>query len=79
MRATGRRYLDSATLYSTAEPCILCGYAVRETRIPRVVIGRPSDETGSVRSRFSVLIADCVQRWGSPPEIVWWQSTSVGT
>lgn len=79
LRATGRRSLESATLYTTAEPCILCGYAVREARIARVVVGRPSGETGSVRSRFPVLTADWVERWGPPPEIVWWQSTSIGT
>lgn len=79
LRATGRRFLESATLYSTAEPCILCGYAVREMRIARVVVGRPSGETGSIRSRFLVLTADWVERWGPPPEIVWWQSPSADT
>ena len=76
LHASQRRSLESATLYSTAEPCILCGYAIREARIARVVIGRPSGETGSVRSRFLVLTADWVARWGSPPEIVWWSPTS---
>ena len=75
LHATGRRFLESATLYSTAEPCILCGYAVREARIARVVIRRPSGETGSVRSRFPVLLADRLERWGSPPEIIWWQDS----
>jgi|CXWL01.1.fsa_nt_gi tRNA(adenine34) deaminase len=73
LRATGRRYLESATLYSTAEPCILCGYAIREARLRRVVIGRPCGETGSASSRFPVLAADGVERWGPPPEVVWWR------
>jgi len=25
LRATGRRFLESATLYTSAEPCVLCG------------------------------------------------------
>ena len=50
--ATNRRVLPSATLYTTAEPCILCGYAIRVACLSRVVIGRPSGDTGSVRSRF---------------------------
>ena len=69
---TGSRRLERATLYSTAEPCILCGFAVRETRIARVVIGHPAGDIGSVRSRFPVLTADRVEGWGPPPAIVWW-------
>lgn len=68
----GAGSVEGATLYSTAEPCILCGFAIREAKLGRVVIGRPSGEIGSVRSRFEVLAADWVQRWGSPPEVLWW-------
>jgi len=74
LRALGRRSLETATLYSTAEPCILCGYAIREARISRVVVSRPSGATGSIRSRFPVLSADWVERWAAPPEVVWWGS-----
>ncbi len=73
MLAVGRRSLENATLYSTAEPCILCGFAIRETRIRTVVVSRPSGDIGSVRSRFPVLTADWVDRWGAPPEVIWWQ------
>lgn len=72
LHSTQRRFLESATLYSTAEPCVLCGFAIREARIARVVIARPSGEIGSVRSRFPVLTADWVARWGPPPQVVWW-------
>jgi tRNA(adenine34) deaminase len=72
LRKVGDRLLDHATLYSTAEPCILCGFAIRETRIARVVAGRPVGHIGSIRSRFPVLGADWVSRWGPPPEVVWW-------
>lgn len=72
VRSLGRRTMESATLYSTAEPCILCGYAIRETRIGRVVVGRPSGETGSIRSRVPVLTVDGVERWGPPPDVTWW-------
>lgn len=63
--------LRKATLYSTVEPCILCGYAVREARIGRLVLGRSAGEIGSIRARFPVLTADWVERWGPPPEVVW--------
>lgn len=63
--------LQKATLYSTAEPCVLCGYAVREARIGRLVVARPAGEIGSIRSRFPVLTAGWVDRWGAPPVVVW--------
>lgn len=65
--------LQKATLYSTAEPCVLCGYAVREARVGRVVVARPVGETGSIRSKFPLLTADWVQRWGPPPTVVWFE------
>ncbi|HET7602191.1 MAG TPA: deaminase [Gemmatimonadales bacterium] len=68
-----RDSLRNATLYSTAEPCVLCAFAIREAHIGRVVIGREAGEIGGVRSRFPVLTADWVPRWGAPPEIVWWE------
>jgi tRNA(adenine34) deaminase len=63
--------LQGATLYSTVEPCILCGYAVREARIGRLILARSAGEIGSIRSRFPVLTADWVDRWGPPPAVVW--------
>lgn len=72
---TPRPDLRAATLYSTAEPCVLCGYAVREAGIGRVVIARPSGDIGSIRSRFPVLTADWVSRWGPPPDVVWFGET----
>lgn len=71
LRLTPRPDLQAATLYSTAEPCILCGFAVREARIGRVVVTHPAGEIGSIRSQFPVLTADWVARWGAPPVIVW--------
>lgn len=67
--------LQNATLYSTVEPCVLCGYAVREARIGRLVLLRAAGEIGSIRSRFPVLTADWVERWGPPPSIVWFKES----
>ena len=38
-RALGSVTLDGATLYTTAEPCLLCTGAITYARISRVVIG----------------------------------------
>lgn len=75
MRLRPRPDLQNATLYSTAEPCILCGFAVREAGIGRVVVARPAGDIGSIRSRFPILTADWVARWGPPPTIVWMDDT----
>ncbi len=74
----GGRPGRAATLYSTAEPCILCGFTIREAGIGRVVIGRVAGEIGSVRSRLPVLTADWVERWGAPPSVVWWNESPEG-
>jgi tRNA(adenine34) deaminase len=76
--AAGPRELRAATLYSTAEPCILCGFAIREAKIGRVVMGRAAGAIGSVRSRFPVLSANDVERWGAPPVVVWWNEGREG-
>ena len=47
----GRKDLSSCTLYSNVEPCVMCSFPIRETRIARVVyaIGSPI-MGGSVRA-----------------------------
>lgn len=72
LRTHDRAALAQATLYSTAEPCLLCAFALREARIGRAVIGRPSGEIGGVRGVLPVLTETRVGRWGPPPEVVWW-------
>ena len=51
LRATS---LDDCTLYSTVEPCAMCSYAIRETRIGRVVFGLRSPLMGG-HSQWKVL------------------------
>ena len=71
MAAAGRRHLPGATLYTNVEPCFLCSYAIREARIGRIVIGRPTPEIGGVSSRYPLLTANDIERWGRAPEVVW--------
>ena len=47
--------LSGATLYTTVEPCILCAYAVRQTRIQRVVYGVKAGSLGGVTGPFPLL------------------------
>src|SRR5215470_10936640 len=66
--------LDDCEMYVNAEPCAFCCYAIRESRIRRVLFGLSSPHMGGV-SRWNVL-ADTVLSsvmpdvFAPPPEIV---------
>lgn len=53
-RTLGTVSLEGCTLYSLVEPCPMCAYAVRETRMARVVFGLASPIMGG-ESRYGVL------------------------
>lgn len=67
----GRKQFPEATLYTTAEPCFLCSYAIREARIERLVIGRSTPHVGGGTSCYPILMAPDVEIWGPPPNVVW--------
>ena len=72
--ALKRVSLEECTIYSNAEPCALCCYAMRESRIGRVVFGVPAPLTGGV-SRWNILgdtgLSDTLPEvFAPPPEIV---------
>lgn len=69
-RAVGSLDLSDCVLYTTVEPCFLCAYAIRATRVPRVVMGTDAGEVGAVRSRYPILSDPSFRRWGPPPELV---------
>jgi tRNA(adenine34) deaminase len=59
--------LSACSLYTTVEPCVLCGYAVRRTRITRVIYGVPAGQAGAVTSKYAVLTDADVIGWSAPP------------
>jgi tRNA(adenine34) deaminase len=70
----GRTSLDECTIYVNAEPCAYCSYAIRETRIRRVVYGLQSPVMGG-HSRWDILgdhglSASMPEVFAAPPEIV---------
>jgi tRNA(adenine34) deaminase len=70
----GRTSLDDCTLYVVAEPCAYCSYAIRETRIGRVVYGLRSPVMGG-HSRWNILadsgLSDTMPEvFADAPEIV---------
>ncbi|MGO9006267.1 MAG: nucleoside deaminase [Beijerinckiaceae bacterium] len=50
----GRKDLSSCTIYSNVEPCAMCSFPIRETRIHKVVYAIGSPMMGGF-SKFSVL------------------------
>lgn len=62
--------LSGCIVCTTAEPCFMCSYAVRQTRISRVVIGRPTPRVGGISSHHPILIDPQIPNWGQPSAIV---------
>lgn len=53
--AVGTLDLSGATLYTTVEPCVLCAYVIRQTRIIRVVFGVNAGALGGVTGPYPLL------------------------
>jgi tRNA(adenine34) deaminase len=73
-RVLGRSDLSDCTIYSTVEPCAMCSFPIRETRISKVVFALRSPLMGGF-SKFGILqdarISDAMPDFfGDPPEIV---------
>ena len=73
-RATGHTSLHDCVIYVNAEPCAFCSYAIRETRIAKLVYGMRSPVMGGV-SRWNILgdrvLSDTLPEvFAPPPDIV---------
>ncbi|RYF94598.1 MAG: nucleoside deaminase [Chitinophagaceae bacterium] len=62
--------LTSSVLYTTHEPCVMCSYLIRHQKIPTIVYGISVPFTGGATSRFDILLAEDVPKWGNRPEII---------
>ncbi len=68
-RAAGSLDLSCATLYTTVEPCFLCDFVIRTSRIERVVVGTDAGEVGSLGSKYPLLADPSFRCWGPPPKV----------
>jgi tRNA(adenine34) deaminase len=62
--------LAGCTLYTTVEPCVLCGYAIRRAGVGRVVYGVAAGQAGAVTSRYNILTDADMVGWPAAPDIV---------
>jgi tRNA(adenine34) deaminase len=68
--ATGRRDLAGTVLYSTAEPCFMCGYVVRQLRVGLVVYGKDTPVIGAVTSIHPILTDPALDGWRPSPAVI---------
>jgi tRNA(adenine34) deaminase len=54
----GNYRLESATLYCTLEPCVMCAGALVAARVQRLVFGARDLRFGGVRSKFRLADSD---------------------
>ncbi|NVO15822.1 MAG: nucleoside deaminase [Rhodoplanes sp.] len=72
-RVLGRRSLAGCTLYTTVEPCAMCAFAIRESRVARVVYALRSPMMGG-HSKWNILDDPGLSRsmpevFGAPPDV----------
>jgi len=68
--ATGRRDLAGAVLYTTAEPCFMCAYAIRQLRIDRVIYGIETPVIGGATSVHPILTDPALNDWRQAPAVI---------
>lgn len=48
----------------------MCSYAIRQTQIPKVIIGQTIPRKGGLSSRHPILTGPSINSWGKPPEVI---------
>ena len=61
--------LRGCSLYSTVEPCVLCGYAIRRTGIGHVFYGVPAGQAGACTSSYAILTDRQLEGWPQVPAV----------
>lgn len=67
---TGGKDLAGSTLYSTAEPCFMCSYAIRNLRVGLVVYARDTPLIGGATSSHPILTDPALNSWRPAPRVL---------
>lgn len=62
--------LSDCILYSTHEPCIMCSYVIRHTKISCIVTGLATGEIGGISSQLPLLVDKTITKWGQTPIVI---------
>jgi tRNA(adenine34) deaminase len=68
--ASGREGLAGTVLSTTAEPCFMCAYAIRELRIGLVVYGVETPRVGAITSTHPILTDPALDGWRPAPAVI---------
>jgi tRNA(adenine34) deaminase len=67
---SGRRDLAGGRLYTTAEPCFMCAYVIRQLRLGHVFYGIETPQIGGVTSVHPILTDRALDPWRPAPIVV---------
>lgn len=59
----GIKDLSGCKMYTTVEPCFMCGYLLRETKIAEVIFGASAGQIGAGNPDLPLLTTDKITRW----------------
>lgn len=62
--------LSPCVLYTTVEPCFMCSYLIRQTKIHKVVFGIKTPGVGGASSDYPILSAKDIAKWPFTPLII---------
>ncbi|QOW09593.1 nucleoside deaminase [Kaistella flava (ex Peng et al. 2021)] len=62
--------LSDCIMYTTHEPCIMCSYVIRHTKIPIIVTGIATGEIGGFSSKLPLLLDTTIKKWSTPPILI---------
>ena len=64
------RRLEGALIYTTAEPCFMCSYVIRQCAIAQVVYGVETPGVGGITSSHPILTDSAPAVWNSAPRVL---------